>query len=656
MRILSYMKTLAELDTLGIDTLAELVKHHNHRYWDLAAAEISDYDYDRLVNALKAAAPDHPMLSHLGPSEIASTAGAVKHNQAMLSLDKCYSDEELEKWSATFTGDAVMMPKFDGIACSLHYGKKGDLILAATRGDGVTGDNITANVREIDDIPKQIPTDRAVEVRGEIFMKLSVFAKYKAKGMANPRNLAAGAIKQKDAKKSAAYGLSFAAYDLLGTENARHSGELKRLVEMGFSPIDYELVPRRQFGDAYKSIAQKRASLDYEIDGVVFKTDLIAEQERLGATAHHPRYAIAYKFQGDSGTTVLLAIEWSVARTGAITPVAIVDPVSLSGVTVTRASLHHAGFIKKLGLTIGAEVLMMRRGGVIPNVEHVSKPGVEPVNIPSLCPSCSSPTRWEKDFLYCASRTCKAVVIGSLSHWAVAVDMLGFGDSILGQAYDQGLLRSKEDFYELTVDKLAKLDRLGEKIAKKLVAEVDKKRTLELSTFLRALGLPELGKNVSKILSEKYRTLDAALKVTEEEFSQIHGIGATIARAVVQGLRDAAPVIAALRSHVTVLDAAAPAAVSAAGAKGSVFAGMTFVFTGKMGSLERKPAEDLVASLGGSSLDAVNKTLTYLVVGDLKKAGDKSSKEKVADKHVAAGAPIKIISESDFLAMVEQVR
>ncbi len=657
------MKTLPALDPLGADELAELVKHHNERYWDLNAPEISDYDYDRLINALKAKAPQHPILDHLGPTQIASTGGAVKHKHAMLSLDKCYSDEELDKWGASFHGDAVMMPKYDGIACSLHYNKKGELVLAATRGDGVTGDDITVNAREIADIPKQIVTDHAVEVRGEIFQRLSVFAKFKAEGMANPRNLAAGAIKQKDPKKSAAYNLSFAAYDLLGTNDKTHSAELKHLVEMGFSPIDFETVPKKFLTEAYKGMAARRASLDYEIDGVVFKTDLIEEQERLGATAHHPRYAIAYKFQGDSGTSVLRAVEWSVARMGAITPVAIVDPVSLSGVTVTRASLHHPGFITKLGLTLGAEVVMMRRGGVIPNVEYVSKPGTDPVEIPTVCPSCGSPTRWEKDFLFCTSRTCRSVVIGSLAHYATAVDMLGFGDSVLEQAYDRGILRSQADFYTLTADALQKLDRMGEKSAKKLVAEVDKKRTLDLPTFLRALGLPELGKNVSKILSEKYRTLDAVLAVTEEEFSQVHGIGDTIARAVVQGLKDAGALIAELRKHVTVTDtvpkaagAAAAASGAGGGATGTAFAGMTFVFTGKMGTLERKPAEDLVASLGGTALDAVNKALTYLVVGDLKKPGEKSSKEKAAEKHIAVGAALKVISETEFLAMVDDAK
>jgi DNA ligase (NAD+) len=352
------MQTLPDLETLSTAQIAKLVAYHNHRYWDLADPEISDYDFDRLVNRLKAAEPTHPVLLSMG----AKTSGEVKHQAAMLSLDKCYSDEDLDKWSAGFVGDAVMMPKYDGIACSLHYDAKGHLRLAATRGDGVTGDDITVNVREIQDVPLQIKATQPVEVRGEVFMKLSVFQKYKAEGMANPRNAAAGAIKQKDPKKSAAYTLSFAGYDLLGAPVASQQEKLRWLVAAGFDPIDHEVLPKDQLRAGYQRMAQRRPGLDYEIDGVVFKADLVSEQERLGETAHHPRYALAYKFQGDSGSSVLRAVEWSVARTGAITPVAVVDPVSLSGVTVTRASLHHPGFITKLGLTLGAEVVMMRRG------------------------------------------------------------------------------------------------------------------------------------------------------------------------------------------------------------------------------------------------------------------------------------------------------
>ena len=649
------MKPLPPLDGLDVTELAELLAHHNHRYWDLHAPEISDYDFDRLVNALRAVAPHHPVLDSMGPS---LSGKGVKHKVPMLSLDKCYSDDDLDKWATTFVGDAVMMPKFDGIACSLHYDSKGVLVRAVTRGDGVMGEDITVNAREIADVPRTLHAPQSVEVRGEVFMRLSVFAKYKAEGMANPRNLAAGAIKQKDPKKSAAYGLNFAGYDVVGTNAKTHDEELKWLVAAGFSPIDYEVVPKADLRAAYQRVAAKRPSLDYEIDGVVFKTNRNDEQDRLGCTAHHPRYALAYKFQGDSGTSVLRAVEWSVARTGAITPVAVVDPVSLSGVTVTRASLHHPGFITKLGLSLGAEVVMMRRGGVIPNVEFVSKAGDTPVALPAACPACGSPTVMRDDFLFCTTpKTCRGVQLGMLGHFAASTDMLGFGDTILQQAFDAGFLRSVKDFYTLKATDLASLDRCGDKVAQKLVKEVDKRRTLDLATFLRALGIPDLGKNVSKILAEKYQTLDAVLAVTEAEFSQVHGIGAVIAHNVVQGLKDNADLIHDLRAYVTL---SAPLAVApgaaAGGAATGAFAGMTFVFTGKMATLERKGAESLVATMGGAALDAVNKALTYLVVGDLKKPGEKSTKEKAADKLVAAGSTMKIISETDFLSMVDDAQ
>lgn len=650
------MKPLPPLDGMDVTELAELLAHHNHRYWDLHAPEISDYDFDKLVNALRAVAPHHPGLDSMGPSV---SGKGVKHKVPMLSLDKCYSDDDLDKWATSFVGDAVMMPKFDGIACSLHYDSKGNLVRAVTRGDGITGEDITTNAREIGDVPRALKNKQTVEVRGEVFMRLSVFTKYKAEGMANPRNLAAGAIKQKDPKKSAAYGLNFAGYDVVGTNSTTHDEELKWLVAQGFSAIDYEVVPKADLRAAYQRMAAKRPSLDYEIDGVVFKTNRNDEQDRLGCTAHHPRYALAYKFQGDSGTSVLRAVEWSVARTGAITPVAVVDPVSLSGVTVTRASLHHPGFITKLGLSIGAEVVMMRRGGVIPNVEFVSKAGDTPVVLPPACPACGSPTEMRDDFLFCTTpKTCRGVQLGMLGHFAASTDMLGFGDTILQQAFDAGFLRGMKDFYTLKATDLATLDRCGDKVAQKLVKEVDKKRSLDLATFLRALGIPDLGKNVSKILAEKYQTLDAVLAVTEAEFSQVHGIGAVIAHNALQGLADNADLIKDLRAFITITAPVSPAAAAAAsGAPTSnAFAGMTFVFTGKMATLERKPAEALVAAMGGTALDAVNKALTYLVVGDMKKPGEQSSKEKAADKLVKAGSTLKIISETDFLSMVDDAQ
>lgn len=641
--------TLPDLESLSASDLEALVAHHNKLYWDLNAPVLSDYEYDRLVTRLKSVAPSSPALVAMGPS---TRLGAeIRHSEAMLSLDKCYSAEELKDWVDSFEGDVVAMPKIDGVACTLHYDANGNLKQAATRGDGVVGDDITQNALQIADIPRKLPLNRAVEVRGEVFMKLSVFQRFKAEGMANPRNLAAGAINQKDAKKSAGYGLSFFGYELLGAGHETQAAQLAHLKELKFAPMDHAVLPKERAMEGYDQFSATRATLDYEIDGVVYKTNRVAEQKRLGKTAHHPRYALAFKFQGDSGTSTLRQVEWSVARTGAVTPVAIVDPVALSGVTVTRASLHHPGFITKLGLTLGAQVIMMRRGGVIPNVESVVAPGTQPVVIPSACPECGAPTRWDKDFLFCsAPTTCKAALVGRLSHFAAVVDLLGFGDSILDQAYVAGIIRTPADFFTVTAAQLCSLEKVGEKVSQKLVAEVARKKTMDMATFLRALGVHELGKHVSKLLATRFSSLDAVLALTEAELSQMHSVGETIARSVVQGLKDVAPLVAELRKQVTIAEP-----VVDAQAKGTAFNGQTFVFTGKMAKLDRKDAEATVASLGGAALDSVNKALTYLVVGDQKTA-DKSTKQKAAEKHIAAGASIKVISESDFLVMVDAAR
>ena len=636
------------------ETVAELeaeVRHHNSLYWDKNRPEISDYEYDALVNRLKALAPDSPVLLSMGPSPAAERLGAeFRHKERMLSLDKCYAPEDLASWAKSFEGDVVATPKFDGIACSLHYDKRGKLIVAATRGDGVVGDDITVNALAIKDIPAKLHKleGHALEVRGEIYMRLSIFERYKAEGMANPRNLTAGAIKQKDTKKSAAYQLSFAAYDVIGTDDETQEGEFKRLVALGFDKLDYLLLSRADVFTGYERFAVLRPKLDYEIDGVVFKANLIKEQRRLGETAHHPRYSLAYKFQGDSGLSTLRSVEWSVARTGAITPVAIVDPVALSGVSVSRASLHNVAFIDKLGLTIGAKVTLVRRGGVIPNVEGVVEPGTSPVEIPTVCPSCGSPVVREKDFLFCSTPgTCRRSIIGQISHFAGTCDMRGFGDAVLEQAYDAKLLRSPADLYKLTWEALAKLERSGEKSAKNLIAEVDKKRTLELPVFLRALGIGELGKHVSAILADRYHTLDAILAVTEADLAGTHGIGDTIAHAVVTGLAEARPLIDELREHVAI----AQAKVEVGGA-GRPLAGKSFVFTGKLQTLARSEAEKRVRALGAAVLSAVSKAVTYLVLGQ-EKDGATSTKQKAAEKLVSQGEPITILSEAELVTMLE---
>ena len=640
------------LAQMTVEQLEDELRHHNHLYWDLNQPQIADTEYDRLVRRLQAVAPDSPVLQQMGPTGTGRLGEGVTHSSPMLSLDKCYNDEDLLSWADKFTGDVVVTPKMDGIAASLRYDAAGRLTLAATRGSGAEGDDITVNVRTIKDIPNEVDI-AGVEARGEIYMRLSVFSHLSDK-YANPRNLAAGAIKHKDPQRCRDYKLSFAAYDLLGDDTVKTEKEkLDRLVAMGFAQMEYRLMGKENLPEGYQHFAQVRGDLDFEIDGVVFKANRLDEQQRLGSTAHHPRYGMAYKFQGDQAQTALAEVSWSVARSGAITPVALIEPVFLSGATVSRASLHNAGFLEKLDLLgryTGAQVIVTRRGGVIPKVEAVAEhaaEGTEKICFPTTCPSCGGPVRRDRDFLYCENPDqCRHATIGALEHFCKVVDIQGFGEKLLAQAHDQGLLESLVDLYTLSSDDLLGLERVGQILADKLVADVQAHRRMELQVFLRALGIDELGKHVSAILQDRFGTMERVRQVTVEELAAIHTIGEIIARKVVDGLVQKAELVDSLLEQISIEEPRQQEEGDQAGP----LAGQSFLFTGKMLHLDRKAAQQRVKAAGGSAPGGVTKALTYLVVGD--GAGDrKSSKLKKAEKYVADGADIRIISESDFLEM-----
>lgn len=640
------LKPLGDFEDWSVEELEREIRRHNALYWEQRTPEISDYDYDRLVVRLKQLEPGSPVLEEMG--ERVETLGApVEHERPMLSLDKCYGELDLNDWASKLDGDFVVMPKLDGIACSLRYDGKGRLKIAATRGTGHVGDDVTANARGIRDVPNEVALPD-VEVRGEVFMRLSVFERYKER-FSNPRNLTAGAMKQKDAKKSADYGLSFAAYDVIGTELATEVEKFDWLAAQGFPRMPLVVAPHGELQAAYEKFAEQRPQLDYEIDGVVFRANLVSEQKRLGSTAHHPRWALAYKFQGDSGRTKLIEVGWSVSRTGAITPVAYIEPVQLSGAMVSRASLHHPGYVGKLKLTKGCEVLVTRRGGVIPNVEKVLTPGTENIALPDACPSCQGPVRWEGDFLFCTNpQTCPASRIGEIEHFCTVTELLGFGERLLTDAFQKRLITSPVDLFTVTVEDLQTLDRVGEKLATRLVAQVQARRELPLSTFLRALGVAELGAHVSTLLAQQYGSLDAIRRLTVEELGSIHSVGEVIARSVVEGLQERSVLIDALLEHVTLT---APKTVASEGP----LKGVSFVFTGKLEAMDRKLAQAEVRKLGADTPSGVSAHLDYLVIG-VEKDGAKSSKQKSAEKHIEKGAGLKVIDEKEFLALLERAR
>jgi DNA ligase (NAD+) len=630
------------------DELEALVRHHDAAYWERDAPEIDDPTYDALVEALRAARPSSPVLEALGAPD--RRFAQVVHERPMLSLDKCYDDDTLARWKKTVKGGVVVTPKIDGVACSLKY-DGGRLARAATRGDGKVGDDITKNAARIVDVPKE-PGGGVFEVRGEVYMRLSRFQSTYAEEFANPRNLVAGALKQKDPDKSAAYGLSFLAYDLQGAGATTEREKLARLAAMGFTVPPFERVD--DDGDlpaAYRALAARRADLDYETDGVVMKADVVAEQERLGATAHHPRWAIAYKFQGESAQTRIRDVAWSVGRSGTITPVAVVDPVFVSGVTVTRASLHNAGYLQKLGVRKGALVELVRRGGVIPHVERVLSADGEPVARPTTCPSCGAPTIDQGDFVACSRPdACTDVVVRRVAHFTRVIDVLGYGEKHLRSLVEKQLVKRPADLYRVTEEQLVSLERMGEKLAQKLKAEIEGKRRLPLAVFLEALGLEEVGGTVSEVLAHTYGDLARIRALRVEDMAGLHGVGPKIAEAVVAGLRQRAADVDALLAEVEIVDAA-PVADT-----GSPLFGKSVVFTGKMAHMDRKSAQQKVREAGGKTPAGVSADVDLLVVGDegspLLGGGEKSSKQKSAEKLVEKGAAIRIVTERDFLAMV----
>lgn len=633
--------------SMTAEELEREIERHDRLYWEENRPEISDELYDRLVNRLRELRPDSPVLTRVGGGRFADRFGAeVVHSAPMLSLDKCYSEEELQKWAAKFEGDVVESPKIDGNAVSIVYGDGGALTRAATRGDGLRGEDITQNILHVAGVPARVARG-PIEVRGEVYLPLSVFrARFKDE-FANPRNLAAGALRLKEVGAVGRYGMRFAAYDLIGIELPTEIEKLAVLGELGFAVVEHALRRREEMQAGWEAWRRRRDELEYEIDGVVFKANLVSEQRRLGSTAHHPRYAIAYKLQGEAAVTTLREVEWSVSRTGAITPVALIEPVFLSGATISRALLHNWGMVRKMGLRAGDRIEVMRRGGVIPNVEGVVEAGDgPPVQPPARCPSCDEPTAVEGDFVFCSRPDrCRAVQIDLIRYYSAVIDLEGFGEELVRQLFDRGLVRELPDLYALTVERLLPLERMGKTLANKLVRNLQAKRRLPLGTFLRALGIDELGKHVAGILERRFGSLERVRALTEEDLASIHGIGPVIARSVVRGLRERAPLIERLLEHVEVTAPAATPAVE------GPLAGKKVVFTGKLRRLGRREAQALVRSLGGETPESVGRDLDLLVVGE-EREGAKSAKLQTAEKYVAEGAPIRIVGEDEFWAMI----
>ncbi|MCB1118175.1 MAG: hypothetical protein KDK50_06315, partial [Chlamydiia bacterium] len=390
-----------------------------------------------------------------------------------------------------------------------------------------------------------------------------------------------------------------------------------------------------------------RSEIDYEIDGIVFCVNDISEQTRMGASAHHPRWAIAFKFQGESGITTLRDVEWSVSRNGVLTPIGIVDPIKLSGATIRRITLHNLGLLQKLGASYNASVAVMRRGGVIPHIEAVIQKTDQAIQFPQYCPSCHSPTRIVDDFLICTnSKGCRKTKLGELEHFLKVLEIDGFGPKLIEQLYDNGFVEEIDDFFELKKEDLLNLERIGEKLADKLIAHIQAKKSIPLARFLRALGIPELAKHVSEILSKQYKNLDRIMRISEEELVQNFSIGEKIAAQVVDGLQEKKEIIQRLRKHIHIQE---KTEISS-----GKLSGLSFLFTGKLAHMGRNEAQKLVEQQGGENSSGVTRELDYLVIGsEGYKNQAKGKKWLAAEALIQKGSPLKIISEEEFFQMID---
>ena len=664
--------------SLSVNELERLITHHDHLYWELGAPEVPDEVYDQMVAALTALHPTSEVLRRIGgraplqPSLVPEDNGRpallgnrVRHARPMLSLDKCYSEAELLHWFDRFAGTATASHKVDGLAISIRYDAEGRLDLAATRGSGTEGELITANIRRVHGVPDQVSLPN-LEVRGEAYMPLDVFDSRYADQFANPRNLAAGALKQKDPDKTATYGIRFLAYDLDGVQIPTECDKRETLLRLGFDPVPAAEVSRHNAQAMYEQLRDERPTLNYETDGVVYKVNDTTLHDTLGITAHHPRYAIAYKYQGESGQTTVEDVLWSVSRTGAINPIAKVAPVQLSGVTVTRISLHNLGIIERLAgrqlaqglntdypLSSGATVWVTRRGGVIPHLESILLPGHSDLNVPGQCPSCGGTTERRDDFLFATHVAgCSTQGRRQLEHFAATMDILGVGPKLMEQLYDRGIVTEPADLFELTAAELQRLDRMGPKAAENVVGAIQSRRVVEWTQLVAALGIADLGRRMAQILATRFPDMAALRAASPEELLAVEGVGEILANRIVQGLQSLTPMIDRLLEHVTLVAAATDVAAS------GPLSGQAFVFTGTLVAMGRKEAQKLVQQQGGQVPASVTSTTTYLVLGDADyadfEAGRVSSKLKSAQKLIASGSALQIIPEREFLKLVGQ--
>lgn len=677
---------MAEMDLFADERAADLaeaeklrreIRHNEYLYYVLDAPEITDAEYDRMMVRLRELEARYPdSIPADSPTQrvggrASSQFTEVRHLEPLLSLGNVFSAEELRAFDERVRSglpagskvEYVMEPKIDGLACSLIY-ENGKLVRAATRGDGVVGENVTANVRTIRSIPLtlKVPEGEAVpellDVRGEVYMPQQAFMRLNEQRaergeseFANPRNAAAGSLRQLDPQVTASRSLSFFAYYLVGEgAQPKHSESLALLARYGFKVSEnYKVV--ENIDEAIKYIGDfnaLRQGLSYDTDGAVIKVNDIYQQRILGATGKDPRWATAYKYPPEQAETTLEDIDWRVGRTGVLTPTAVLTPVKLSGSVISRATLHNEDFIRAKDIRIGDRVIINKAGEIIPEVLRVvvgKRTGDEKeVEIPSVCPECGwrVERQGEEAAIRCTNPHCPALGREGLIHFVSrdAMNIDGCGPSVINALLDAGLVRDAADLYSLRKDDLLKLERMGEKSADNLLAALDESKKNELDKLLFALGIRHVGAKVARILATEFGSMEKLQQAQPEELAQIRDIGDKIAESAVTWLN--------VPANIDLVERLAAAGLTMtftppASQEDNPFFGKTLVFTGTMPTLGRAEAKTMAQDVGAKVSGSVSKKTDYVIAGE--EAGSKLEK--------AQQLGVTVIDEAEFLRLLK---
>lgn len=647
--------------------LRQEIQYHNQKYYEQDAPEIEDYEYDRLYRCLEDLEEEYPdLITPDSPTQKVGARGMnqfapVVHTVPLESLQDAFSEEEMADFDRRVRAVVpdpvyIVEPKFDGLSVALEY-RNGVYERGSTRGDGLVGEDVTENIRTIRSIPKRLKDGpEFLEVRGEVYMAHSVFEELCAKQelnqektFKNPRNAAAGSLRQKDPRIAAQRKLDiflFNVQQIQGAELSYHDESLEYLKKLGLpaTPFYRKCQTLEQVLEAIREIGEMRGSLEYSIDGAVVKVNSFAQRQLLGSTSKFPKWAQAFKYPPEEKPTKLLSIEINVGRTGVLTPTGLFEPVTLAGTTVSRATLHNQDFITEKDIRVGDTVILRKAGDIIPEVVSVvsHEPDSEPYRIPQICPACGSPAVRDENeaATRCTNPECPAQLLRHLIHFTSrdAMDMDGLGPAVLEQLVAKGLIASPADLYFLPMEQVREMERMGEKSAQNLAAAVERSRQNDLYRLIYAMGIPHAGLKAAKLLAGHFHTMEKLIAASEEELAAIEGFGPIMAKSV-RAYFD----LAGTAHLISRLKEAGVNMTAQSTAQDLRLAGKTFVLTGTLPTLTRQEATELVERYGGKTSSSVSKKTGYVIAGE--DAGSKLTKAQQLN--------VPILSEEEFLKLLE---